>query len=205
MESKKHIAEHKCLKKSSFTSEYQFQFKNNCYSSYNSNFEQAVPHGRTIVSKELYERGNNMLPDHIPIESTHRREFRSSNHSEPLCRAPARKLEYTSPKRFSSEIDPDSPNYQKYLDIYATTNTLDFRNHKEVLHDAITVWDWLKIPRTRGRSLDIDIPICKPDFETKIQFKRPKCNDFIPHRGLMSEQQEEFSYNSIKDPIMPDE
>lgn len=196
-------SEKSCIKKSSFTSEYRKQFKNSGLSGYRENFEKPISHEKPAVFKELYEHGNNILPTNISTKSTYRSEYHPNFMPEQIVEPLNNdKKMFKFPEGFSINIDPNSNCYSKYLDIYATTNVLDFRNHinNEVKTDAITTWDWFRIPKFRGKSVEVTIPICKSDLDTSIQFKRARCNKFIPYRGLLSEQQEEFSYNSLTDP-----
>lgn len=192
-------------KKSSFTSEYRNQFKNSCLSSYRDNYERAISHGKSIASKELYERGNVIVPTNIPTISTYRSDYHPNFKPEPIGK-PFHEKMFKFPVGFSMSIDPNSNSFKKYLDIYATTHTLDFRNHmnNDVEQDAITTWDWFKVPKVRGKSLEINFPICESNLDTAVQFKRTKSNRIVPNRGLLSEQQEEFSYKSLTDPGMPD-
>lgn len=197
-----------CIKKSSFTSEYRKQFKNNGLSGYRENFEKPISHGKPAVFKELYERRNNILPMNISTNSSYRSayhpNFRPEQIMEPLNNN--NKKMFRFPEEFSTNIDPNSNSYKKYLDIYATTNTLDFRNHvnNEVQKDAITTWDWFRMPKCRGTSVEINVPLCKSDLDTSIQFRRTRCNQFVPYRGYLSEQQEEFCYKSLTDPGIPE-
>lgn len=189
-----------CICKQPFASEYGRQFKNNSLSCYRKNFEPPIPHDKLIISKELYDRANTILPTEISFNSTYRRDY--GPEFKPQKSSTTTNEMYHGQKLFSTNIDPNSVDYVKYLDIYATLNKLDFRNHvnNKVENDAITIWDWLKVPKTRGQSLEIDIPICKPDFDTSVRFKRSKCNQFVPNRGLLSEQREEFSHESLSGP-----
>lgn len=196
-----------CALKSTFTSEYQKQFRNNCLSGYRDNFEPAISHTRPIISKELHEHCNSLQPRHPAIDSTYYRDYESKVNPEPiLLKSSLKDGLYTcnACEFVCKDIDPISSNYKKYSDIYATTNILDFRNFgkKRVANDAVTIWDWLEVPKTRGRHLHFSIPICKSDLDTSVKFKRTNRNEFVPHRGLVSEQQEEFSYKSLQNPRM---
>lgn len=196
-----------CNKKSSFTSEYRKQFKNSGLSGYRENFKKPISHGKLAVFKELCEHGNNILPTNISTNSTYRNEYyRKFTPEQIVVPLNNNKKMFKFSEGFSMNIDPNSNSYKKYLDIYATTNTLDFRNHgnNENKKDAITTWDWFRVPKVRGSSVELRVPLCKSDLDTSIQFKRTRCNEFVPYRGLLSEQQEEFSYKSLADPGIPE-
>lgn len=195
------------IKKSSFTPKYRKQFRNSGLSGYMENFEKPISHGKPAVLKELYERGKNNVSTNISINSTYRSEYHPKLMPEQIMEPlNINKKMFKFPEVFSINIDPNSKCYKKYLDIYATTNTLDFRNHvnNEVKKDAITTWDWFRMPKVRGKSVEIKVRLCKSDLDTSIQCKRTRCNKFVPYRGLLSEQQEEFSYKNLTAPGIPE-
>lgn len=189
-----------CLTNYTFSSEYSNAFKRTTYSIYKERFEVPVPCGRLGVSQECYERGNQLLPQKSRIQSTYWYDHKP-------CERLQNQLQNTpkpasKPQHDYVDVDVNNCGYEKYLDIYATTKALDHRSFSpnEVKHDSITVWDWLQIPKIRGRTIALDIPIPKHDLDRISKTNQPKANHFVPNRGLVSEYQEEFTRQSLSKP-----
>lgn len=181
-----------CLTDCTFKSEYSHEFEYVPKSSYTHRFELPVPCSRFILPQELYERGNRLLPKYSHCNSTYRSDFKPWECAD--YRAELSRIIPSKPDHQYVDIDVSNAGYEKYLDIYATTKTLDHRpfSSNEVKHDAITVWDWLKIPKVRGRTIPLNVPVPKRDLENASKINQPKRNHLVPNRGLVSEYQEEF-------------
>lgn len=189
-----------CLTDFSYKSEYRDEYKWTPYSSYKNHFEVPVPCSRFVYPQELYERGNQLLPQHSKYSSTYQRDFKPCERIQP--RPQASNIIRSSPDHQFVDIDVKHCGYEKYLDIYATTKTLDHRpfSPREIKHDAITAWDWLKIPKTRGRTITCDVPISKRDLDNASKINRPNQSNFVPNRGLLSEYQDEFTHKTLAKP-----
>lgn len=189
-----------CLIDSTFKSEYSDEYKQTSYTSYKNHYEVPVPCSRFVYPQELYERGNQMLPQHSQLSSTYKRDFKPCNRIKPRPRTPC--ITHSRPDHQFVDIDVKHCGYEKYLDIYATTKTLDHRpfSPREIKHDAITTWDWLQIPKTRGRTILCNVPIPKRDLEMTSKINQPNKSDFVPNRGLLSEYREEFTHKSFDEP-----
>lgn len=181
-----------CLTDCTFKSEYNHEYKQVPSSSYLDRFEWPVACSRFILPQELYERGNHLLSKYSHCNSTYRTDFKLFDQPTNRIQSPA--IIPSHPDHQLVDVDVTNSGFEKYLDIYATTKTLDHRafSPNEVKHDAITVWDWLKIPKTRGRSIAFEVPIAKRDLHSTSKINQPKRSDFVPNRGLLTEYQEEF-------------
>lgn len=181
-----------CLTDCTFKSEYRHEYKYIPKSSYSERFELPVPCSRFILPQELYERGNRLLPKYSKCNSIYQSDYKFCEGPRNLIQPP--RIIHSKPDHQLVDIDVTHGGYEKYLDIYATTKTLVHRpfSSNEVKHDAITVWDWLQIPKTRGRTIPLNVPIPKRDLDDEAKINRPKCNNFVPNRGLITEYQEEF-------------
>lgn len=176
-----------------FTSEYGNEFKKTAYTDSKDHFEVPVPCSRFVFPQEVYERGNQLLPRYSKCTSTYRSDYLP--YERPAFRPESPRIISSKPNHQLIDIDATNCGYEKYLDIYATTKTLDHRQFtpNEVQHDAVTVWDWLQIPKTRGRTIPLDIPISKRDLRSAAKINRPDRSHLIPNKGLLTEYQEEFS------------
>lgn len=181
-----------CPTNCTFKSEYTHEFKFIPKSSYTERFELPVPCSRFILPQELYERGNRLLPKYSKCNSTYQTDYKFCEGPRNVIQPP--QIIYSKPDHQLVDIDVRHGGYEKYLDIYATTKTLAHRpfSPSETQHDAITIWDWLKIPKTRGTSVPFNVRIPKSDFDNKSKIYQPKSNQFVPNRGLITEYQEEF-------------
>lgn len=179
-----------------FTSEYRNEFKKTPYTSYKDQFEVPVPCSRFVLPQELYERGNQLLPRYSQCTSTYRSDYRPCD--RPKFRPKTSGIILSRPNHQLIDIDVTNCGYKKYLDIYATTKVLDHRHFSpdEVKHDAITTWDWLQMPKTRGRTIPLDVPISQRDLRPKSKLNQHKQSEFVPNRGLLSEYQEEFIHQN---------
>lgn len=183
-----------CRADCTFKTEYNHEYKYVPKSSYTDRFEWPVPCSRFILPQELYEQGNHLLPKYSKCNSTYRSDYQrweSMNVRAP----PSPRIIHSKPDHQLIDIDVKNGGYEKFLDIYATTNVLEHRpfSPREIRHDAITVWDWLKIPRTRGKAVPLNVCIPKRDLDVAAKIKHPKRNTFVPNRGLKSEYQEEYA------------
>lgn len=181
-----------CLTDCTFKSEYSHEYKYIPKSSYTRRFELPVPCSRFILPQELYERGNRLLPKYSKCNSTYRSDFKLWE--RPDNRSEISRIIRSKPDHQYVDIDVDNGGFEKYLDIYATTKSLDHRpfSSNEVKHDAITVWDWLKIPKVRGRTIPLEVRIPQRDLRNESKINQPKRNHLVPNRGLVSEYQGEF-------------
>lgn len=184
-----------------FKTEYSDEYQKTPYSSYKNYFEVPVPCSGFIYPRELYERGNQLLPQHSKHSSTYQRDFKPCDRVSPRQQRTSGII-HSRPNRQFVDVDAKNCGYEKYLDIYATTKTLDHRQFspREIRHDAITTWDWLQIPKSRGRTIAFDVRIPKRDLENTSKINRPNQNDFVPNRGLLSEYGEEFTHKSLAKP-----
>lgn len=189
-----------CFIDCTFKSEYRDEYKRTPYSSYKIHFEVPVPCSRFVYPQELYERGNQLLPQHSKYSSTYQSDYKPCERIE--LRPQTTCIIHSKPDHHFEDIDVKHCGYEKYLDIYATVKTLDHRSFspREIKHDAITAWDWLKIPKTRGRTIPCDVPIPKRDLQNASKINRPNQSDFVPNTGLLSEYQEEFTHKSLAEP-----
>lgn len=176
-----------------FKTEYTREYKPTAKSSYANRFEWPVPCSRFILPQELYERGNHLLPKYSKCNSIYRTDYQQWErmNRRPL---PSPQIVRSKPDYQIIEIDVKNGGYEKYLDIYATTNQLQHRpfSPHETQHDAITTWNWLKIPQTRGRRIPLNVCIPKRDLDEETKIQHPKRSAFVPNRGLKSEYQEKF-------------
>lgn len=181
-----------CLTECTFTTEYGHSFKYVPKSSYADRFEWPASCSRFILPQELYERGNRLLPKYSQCNSTYRSDYKLWECPKSQIHSP--RIIPSVPDHQLIDIDVKNTGYEKYLDIYATTKALDHRafSPHEIKHDAITTWDWLKIPRTRGRTIPLDVRIPKPDLNIKSKINQPKSHQFVPNKGLITEYQDEF-------------
>lgn len=184
-----------------FKTEYSDEYQNTPHSSYKNYFEVPVPCSGFIYPRELYEQGNQLLPQQSKHSSTHQRDFK------PCDRIPPRQQQtsviiHSQPNHQFVDVDAKHCGYEKYLDIYATTKTLDHRpfSPREIKHDAITTWDWLQIPKSRGRTIPCHVPIPNRNLKNTSKINLPNQNKFVPNRGLLSEYREEFTYKSLAKP-----
>lgn len=183
-----------CSTDCTFKSEYTHEYKYVPKSSYTDRFEWPVPCSRFILPQELYERGNHLLPKYSKCNSTYRSDYQRWERMN-LRAPPSPQIIHSKPDHQLYDIDVKNDGYEKYLDIYATTNRLQHRpfSPNEIRHDAITVWDWLKIPRTRGKSIPLNVCIPKRDLDDVSKIKPNKRCRFVPNRGLITEYQAEFT------------
>lgn len=189
-----------CINDCTFKSEYSHEYKRVAYRNYKDHFEVPIPCSYFVFPRELCERGNQLLPQHSRINSTYRRDYQSGEGPKP--RTWLSNTLHSRPDHQHVDVDVKNCGYEKYLDIYATTKVLDHRafSPRELKHDAITVWDWIKIPKVRCKSLPIDVPITKRDLDTSLKTNQPKSNEFVPNKALLSEYQEEFAHKSLSKP-----
>lgn len=189
-----------CLVDCTFKSEYTDEYKRTPYSSYKNYFEVPIPCSRFVYPQELYERGNQVLPQHPKHSSTYQADFKPCERIPPRPQTSC--VIQSRPDHQFVDIDVKHGGYEKYLDIYATTKALDHRafSPREIKHDALTAWDWLQIPKTRGRTIPCEVPIPKRDLDSASKINRPNQSDFVPNRGLLSEYQEEFTHKSLAQP-----
>lgn len=183
-----------------FKSEYSDEFQKPPYTSYKNYFEVPVPCSRFVYPQELYERGNRLLPQHSKHSSTYQRDYKPCDRIAPQPQKSD--IIHSRPDHQFVDIDVKHCGYEKFLDIYATTKMLDHRyfSPSEIKHDALTTWDWLQIPKTRGRTIPCDVPIPKRDLENTSKINRPNQSDFVPNRGMLSEYREEFTHKSLAEP-----
>lgn len=200
-----HAMPYKCL------SEQTHQFNNRNSSNYNTSYEMAAPHQNLHFANHLCRRANTLLPKPIKVyDSTYQNDF-TKHHvkSEPSI---DRNYSCKHPDAPTNKIDSSQPGFEKYLDIYATTNMLNYpyynddQRHGISKMDTITVWDWLNVPKAKGTKLNINIPLCSIDTTKRITLSGMSCDEVIenrpyptarkhvPNKGLLSEQQEEYSY-----------
>lgn len=188
-----------CITDCTFKSEYSHEYKKVAYRNYKDHFEVPLPCSYFVFPRELRERGNRLLPQHSRINSTYRRDYQPGEGPQP--RTWVSNIFHSKPDLQNVDVDVDVKNcgYEKYLDIYATTKMLDHRafSPRELKHDAFTVWDWIKIPKVRCKSVPIDVPITKRDLDASLKLNQSKSSEFVPNKGLMSEYQEEFTYKSL--------
>lgn len=182
---------------STFTSEYRNEFKKAPYINYKDHFEVPVPCARFVLPFDVFERGNQLLPRYSQCTSTYRSDYLP-------CEAPKYRPQTlttiaSKPNHQLIDIDANNCGYEKYLDIYATTKTLNHRPFasNEVKHDAITIWDWIQIPKVRGRTIPLDVPISRRDLRPVSKINQPKRSNFIPNNGLLTEYKDEFSYENL--------
>lgn len=176
-----------------FKSEYSNEFKKDPYRNYKEHFEVPVPCSRFVLPQEIYERGNQLLPRYSRCTSTYRSDYLPSERPRNQPRTP--RIIHSKSSHQLVDIDATNCGYEKYLDIYATTKNLDHRQFlpNEIKHDAITVWDWLQIPKTRGRTIPLDVPIARRDLRPVSKINQPRPSNFVPNKGLITEYQEEFA------------
>lgn len=194
MEPTDRLAKDGCRADCTFKSEYSHEYKYVPKSSYTDRFEWPMPCSRFILPQELYERGNRLLPKYSKCNSIYRSDYQRWERMNSRA-PPSPRIIHSKPDHQLIDIDVKNGGYEKYLDIYATTNTLQHRpfSPREIRHDAITIWDWLKIPRTRGTSVALNVCIPKRDLDDASKIKHTKRSTFVPNRGLISEYQEQFT------------
>lgn len=188
-----------CINDCTFKSEYSHEFKNTPYTNYREYFEVPVPCSRYVFPQQLYEHANQLIPPSLSrYSSTYRDDYKPCERMKPKPQTPS-VIFHSRPDHQLVDIDVKHFGYEKYLDIYATTNTLNHRpfSPRESNRDAITVWDWLRIPKTRGHTVPLDIPIPKQDLANTAKVNRPGTKDFVPNAGLLSEYRDEFTHKSI--------
>lgn len=188
-----------CLTDCTFKSEYKHEYHKIPYRNYKDHFEVPVPCSRFVYPLELNERGNQLIPKYSKLSSTYRDDYQPCEIPSPRLQLP---ITHSHPNHQFVDIDVKNCGYEKYLDIYATTKALDHRafSPREVNQDAITVWDWLNIPKVRGKNLPLEVPIQKRDLNDVSKINQPKRSDFVPNRGIITEYQDEFTYKSIAKP-----
>lgn len=190
-----------CSKDCTFQSEYRSEFQKKPYKSYKDHFEVPVPCSRSGFPQESHGNcGNRFIPNHLILSSTYREDYQPCKLPKP--RPKSWNIMHSRPNHQFVDIDVKNCGYEKYLDIYATTKALDHREFspKEVNHDAITVWDWFQIPKVRGRSIPLNVPISKRDLRDESRINQPKTRGFVPNKGLVSEYKEEFGHTSLSKP-----
>lgn len=189
-----------CDRMNSQTSEYFSKFCDPLISSYKKKFFFPAPHNKDVPATELYERTNRLLPLAIKTDSTQRRDYQKRN---PISVTGAgvkdsdffnADVPYIDQTRPTFRIDGNNYGNEKYLDIYATRNTLDHRyfSADERKNDAITIWDWMGQTKVRGKAVKIDgnqHEVCNE----RGKFTTRNIMQFMPHRGLLSECQEHYS------------
>lgn len=191
-----------CITDCAFKSEYGHEYTKVAYRNYKDHIEVPIPCSYPIFAQELGERGNQLLPQHSKINSIYRRDYHRPDEGTKPRTWLSNALHSKSEHRQRVDVDVKNCGYEKYLDIYATTKALDHRafSPRELKHDAITVWDWIKIPKVRSKSVPINVPITKRDLDTSLKLNKPKSNQFVPNKGLLSEYQEKFVYTSLAKP-----
>lgn len=183
-----------CFVDCTFKSEYSHQFKPVSKSSYANRFEWPVPCSRFMLSQEIYERGNYVLSKHSKYNSIYQSDYQQWKCMN--CRpSSSPQIIRSQPDHQLIEIDVKNGGYEKYLDIYATTNKLEHRpfSPNEIQHDAVTVWNWLKIPQTRPKCTPLNVPIPKRNLDDESRIQHPRRSAFVPNRGLRSEYQKKFA------------
>lgn len=201
---------------STYKTEYRNEYKSNPILNNANIHELAVPNQKFILSKELQERANSLMPKHIQTNSTYRSDFKQATDPQIHTELSGGNIISSEAKLISTDISPAQSGYKKYLDIYATTNKLDYSHHslpdyeKSVHgHDIMTVYDWLKIPKRRGTKIKVDMSNCRRDLDVvaklsnqirtatdenrRVSFSVPR----VPNRGLISEHQEQFSNKNL--------
>lgn len=189
-----------CLTNCTFKSEYGHGFQKTPYASYKECFEVPVPCSRFVFPQELYERSNQLLPHYSKHSSTYRDNYKPCESIKP--RTQISSIIQSRPDHQLVDIDAKNCGYEKYLDIYATTKALDHRTFspREVKHDPITVWDWLEIPKARGSTIPLKVPIQERDVANTSKIKQPKRSNVVPNSGFLSEYQHEFKHQSLERP-----
>lgn len=210
-----------CSKKlplqSAFNTEYRNQYKaHNGLNDVNT-FELAMPHQNYRLSKEVYERANKLMPNHIKLNSLYRKDYEWPTNVRKIQKQQTNENIINKTAQFdTTNIDPAHSGYQKYLDSYASTNKMDycfndiFDYERSVnKHDIITVWDWFKVPRTKGRMIQVNIPNCQDDLKKVTKLSNMMCSaadgnrpmhhpsKFVPNRSLLTEQHEQFTHKSL--------
>lgn len=139
-------------------SEYGFEYQDPKQSSYKNKFILPALHHQYFLPKDIYEHSiNKVIPRKIESDSTYYTAFGYPTEDKD-CKDTVKQsceIPFINPSRLINEIDPNNFGHEKYLDIYATTNALNHRLIKDDdkwKNDAITVWDWFKIPKVRGKS-----------------------------------------------------
>lgn len=186
-------------------SDYQSKFKNPLRSSYKDKFIFPVQH-KESSTKELHEYGNKVVPLPIQSNSTQRANYQNPHNSsqqwnigDPRVTGSGNRFANVGVSFITSTqpekcIDVKKFGCEKYLDIYATRNTLDHRHFEsdEQRNDAITLWDWIGTHKVRGKSVTISDNTHRT-VDKKARFTTRNSMQFVPNRGLLSEAQEVYS------------
>lgn len=177
-------------------SEYYSNYRNPLHSSYKNKFVFPVLPKQQTSAVELYELGNKLIPKPIINGSTHRAHYQSPTSIE--CRDTTRDntgVYFTDSCNPKARVDVNHFGCEKYLDIYATRNNLDHRKFErdDQRTDAITLWDWIGTTKVRGKAVPIE-GNKHGVLNERGKFTTRHSMHFVPHRSLLSEAQEQYSY-----------
>lgn len=162
-------------------------------------YEKATPSQKLQFTRQSFNRANQLMPSSIKTNSTYRRDFslKSLAFDHPISYDVF--CDRISQRTVDRCVYAHQPEYQKYLDIYAPLNypLHPNENLKNGIgrRDHITLWDWFDVPKAKGANVRVEVPPQKCfDAEQKSVIRPFAKNNFVPHRGLLTEQQEHYRF-----------
>lgn len=203
--------------KSTYNTENDDQFRYKTSTNYTNNYDLAAPHEKLQFAKTMFESIQKYPLKEIKICTNYQNEYEAKK----LALNERKGLVHScrEHEKLERHINPNDSCFHKLLDIYASTNVLDYPVYSGTQlnsvskMDNITVWDWLNVPKARGfrlNGIDRDPYLQRSDKPkisgiacSNIDENRVTLNSmkFVPNRGLLSEHQEQFQAHIKSDPF----
>lgn len=200
-----------------YNTENYDQFGYKTTTNYTNNYDLAAPNENLQFAKTMFESIQKSPSKEVKIRTNYQEEYKAKK----VTLNEGKKLVHSCREHEKREkrIDPSDSCFHKLLDIYASTNVLDYPVYSETQlngvskMDNITVWNWLHVPKARGFRLNeidqdpylqrsdkskISGIVCSNVDENRVM---PNLTKFVPNRGLLSEQQERFQVHAKHDPF----
>lgn len=203
--------------KTTYNTENLDQFPHKTSISYVNSHDLAAPQEKLQFAKAMFESIRNPSLKATKVCTSYQKEFEEKEIKPEWSKRLAHSCREHD--KLEKTIDPTDSSFHKLLDIYASTNVLDYPMYNEKQlngvskMDNITVWDWLNVPKARGFRLSgfhpdpqlqrLDKPkisgmVCQSVDVNRV---KPNTSKFVPNRGSLTEHQEKFSANTKRDPF----